>query len=94
MNVSEIITVPVILGFAYLVGIIVKSFKNDKLDDFIPDICIVVGVILGLISFYTIPDLIPANNWISACVIGGFSGLAATGANQAVRKLKAFFDGD
>ena len=94
MSITEIVTVPVIVGFCYLVGFCVKLFKNEKLNDFIPGICIVVGVALGLISFYTIPDLVPANNWLSASVIGGFSGLAATGTNQVIKKLKALFNNE
>ena len=86
---TEIVTVPVIVGFCYLVGFIVKLFKNEKLNNFIPGICAIVGLILGIVSFYTIPNLIPADNWLSASVIGGFSGLAATGVNQVVKKLKA-----
>ena len=88
MNITEIVTVPVIVGFCYLVGYIIKLFKNDRLDNFIPGICIVIGVALGIIAFYTIPDIIPASNWLSASVIGGFSGLSATGVNQVVKKLK------
>ena len=91
---AEIVTVPVIMGFCYLVGVIVKLFKNEKLNDFIPGICIVLGVVLGLVSFYTIPNLIPADNWLSASVIGGFSGLAATGVNQMVKKFKAIFNAE
>lgn len=86
---AEIVTVPVIVGFCYLVGFIIKLFKNEKLDNFIPGICAVVGFILGIVAFYTIPNLIPADNWLTACVIGGFSGLAATGVNQVVKKLKS-----
>lgn len=92
MNIGEIVTVPVIVGFCYLVGYIIKLFKNEKLNDFIPGICAIVGVVLGLVSFYTIPNLIPASDWLTASVIGGFSGLAATGVNQAVKKLKALFN--
>ena len=88
MNITEIVTVPVIVGFCYLVGYIIKLFKNDRLDNFIPGICIVIGVALGIIAFYTIPDLVPASNWLGASVIGGFSGLSATGVNQIVKKLK------
>lgn len=88
MNITEIVTVPVIVGFCYLVGYLVKLFKNEKLNDFIPGICIVIGIVLGLVSFYTIPDLVPASNWLAAAVIGGFSGLSATGVNQVVKKLK------
>ena len=88
---AEIVTVPVIVGFCYLVGFIIKLFKNEKLDDFIPGICAVVGLILGLVSFFSIPNLVPADNWLTASVIGGFSGLAATGVNQVVKKLKSIF---
>lgn len=88
MNITEIVTVPVIVGFCYLVGYLVKLFKNEKLNDFIPGICIVIGIVLGLVSLYTIPDLVPASNWLAAAVIGGFSGLSATGVNQVVKKLK------
>lgn len=88
---AEIVTVPVIVGFCYLVGFIIKLFKNEKLDNFIPGICAVVGFILGIVAFYTIPNLVPADNWLTASVIGGFSGLAATGVNQVVKKLKSIF---
>jgi hypothetical protein len=85
----EIATVPVIIAFCYLVGVCIKLFKNEKLDDFIPGICIVLGAILGIVSFYTIPNLIPATDWLTATVIGGASGLAATGVNQLIKKAKS-----
>jgi hypothetical protein len=88
MKMTEIVTVPVIVGFCYLIGYIIKLFKNEQLNNFIPGICIVIGVILGVVSFYTIPNLVPASNWLGASVIGGFSGLSATGVNQVVKKLK------
>ena len=91
---TEIVTVPVIIGACYLVGFLIKTFfKNEKLNDTIPGICIILGIILGLVSFFTIPDLIPANDWLTASVIGGASGLAATGANQLVKKIKALVSG-
>lgn len=88
---TEIVTVPVIVGACYLAGFIIKLFKNEKLNDFIPGICAVFGIILGLVSFFTIPNLVPADNWLTASVIGGFSGLAATGTNQLVKKIKTLF---
>ena len=87
---AEIVTVPVIIAFCYLVGVCIKLFKNEKLNDFIPGICIVLGAILGIVSFYTIPNLIPASDWLTATVIGGASGLAATGVNQLIKKAKSF----
>jgi len=89
---EEIVTVPVIVGFCYLVGFCIKLFKNEKLNNFIPGICAVTGFILGIVSFYTIPNLVPADNWLTASVIGGFSGLAATGVNQVVKKIKALLE--
>ena len=91
---TEIVTVPVIVGACYLVGYIIKLFKNEKLDNFIPGICAVLGIILGLVSFFTIPNLIPADNWLSASVIGGFSGWAATGVNQTYKKIKEIISGE
>lgn len=91
---AEIVTVPVIVGFCYLVGFIIKLFKNDKIDNLIPGICAITGLALGLVAFYTIPNLIPADNWLTASVIGGFSGLAATGVNQIVKKLKTILNNE
>lgn len=90
---TEIVTVPVIIGACYLVGFVIKLFKNEKLDNFIPGICVVLGVILGLVSFFTIPNLIPANDWLTASVIGGVSGLASTGVNQVIKKIRGFISG-
>jgi len=90
---TEIATVPVIIGACYLVGFVIKLFKNEKLNDFIPGICVILGTVLGLISFFTIPDIVPANDWLTASVIGGASGLASTGVNQVVKKIKALFNG-
>jgi len=88
---TEIVTVPVIIAACYLVGFVIKLFKNEKLDNFIPGICIILGVVLGLVSFFTIPNLIPATDWLTASVIGGVSGLASTGVNQVVKKIRGFF---
>ena len=89
---TEIVTVPVITGVCYLVGFLIKTFfKNEKLNDLIPGICVILGIILGLVSFFTIPNLIPANDWLTAIFVGGASGLAATGTNQLVKKIKSLF---
>jgi len=88
---TEIVTVPVIIAACYLVGFVIKLFKNEKLNNFIPGICIILGVVLGLVSFFTIPNLIPATDWLTASVIGGVSGLASTGVNQVVKKIRGFF---
>ena len=66
---------------------ICKAFKNEVLDSIIPVICGVVGAILGVVIFLTIPNFIPADNWAVAVAIGIVSGLSATGANQIYKQL-------
>lgn len=85
---TEFVAFPAIVVMCYLVGMICKSFKNEKLDSFIPDIVGVVGAILGLVIFLTIPNFIPADNWAVAIAIGIVSGLSATGINQIYKQLK------
>ena len=71
-----------IVIMCYFAGMICKSFGKEKLDRFIPVICGALGIVLGLVIFYTIPGFIPATNWAEAVVIGIVSGLAAVGVNQ------------
>ena len=50
-------------------------------------IAAILGATLGLISFFISPEIIPANNFIMALLIGGASGLAATGTHQVFKQL-------
>ena len=52
----------------------------------IPTVCAVLGGILGAVGLYVMPGF-PANDVITAAAIGMVSGLAATGAHQAVKQL-------
>ena len=52
----------------------------------IPTVCAVLGGILGVVGLYVMPGF-PANDVITAAAIGMVSGLAATGAHQAVKQL-------
>lgn len=85
---TEIASFPVIIIICYFVGIICKSFKNEKLDSFIPDIVGVVGLVLGLVIYFTIPNFIPADNWAVAVAIGIVSGLSAVGVNQVIKQAE------
>lgn len=93
MTFTEVITVPSIIAICYLVGFICKSFKNEKLDNFIPAICAVLGLILGVVMYLTIPNYIPADNWAEATLIGIASGFASTGVNQLYKQFKKLFTG-
>ena len=53
---------------------------------FIPLLCMGLGLILGLVGYFLVPDF-PAGDWLTATAIGMASGWAATGAHQSVKQL-------
>lgn len=81
-----IVNVVAITMICYLVG---EGIKVSKLDNkFIPVIVGAAGGILGALAFCTgMPDF-PATDVITAIAVGISSGLAATGADQAIKQLK------
>lgn len=46
-----------------------------------------LGVVFGIVAFYAVPGIMPADNVLVAILIGGASGLAATGTNQIYKQL-------
>ena len=81
-----IVNVVAITMICYLVGIGVKASALD--DKFIPVIVGAVGGVLGALAFCTgMPDF-PATDVITAIAVGISSGLASTGANEAIKQLK------
>lgn len=79
---NEILPFVEIVVICYLIGAGLKAIGNETLDKFIPWLCGAIGGGLAVIVFNTIPNLLPATNWLTALAIGIVSGLAATGANQ------------
>ncbi len=81
-----IANVAVITVLVYIIGLAVKATPlNNK---WIPVICGVSGIILGVLALVVgMPDF-PATDYLTAAAVGGVSGLAATGVNQAVKQLK------
>ena len=81
-----IATVVAITVIVYIIGLIVKATKLDN--KWIPVICGVSGIILGIVALYTgVPDF-PATDALTAAAVGGASGLAATGIDQVVKQFK------
>lgn len=80
-----IATVGAITVLAYMVGTALKaSAVNDK---WIPVFCGLVGMVLGIVSFFLhVPDF-PAADPLTAAAVGVVSGLAATGLNQIGKQL-------
>lgn len=89
----EIICVPVIVSLVFSIMEIYKKFiakDNEKLIRVIPLIAGVIGIIIGIICFYAFPAIISATSIWTAILIGGASGLSATGCNQVFKQLSKF----
>ena len=81
-----IATVAAVTALVYIIGLGVKSTPLDN--KWIPVICGLCGIVLGLAAYYIgVPDF-PAADPLTAAAVGGASGLAATGLNQVAKQLK------
>ena len=87
-NLIEITSVPVIVAIVYAALALYKHFvKAEKWVRLIPLWASLLGVVLGIVAFYAVPAIIPADNVLVAILVGGASGLAATGTNQIYKQL-------
>ena len=75
--------VAAITVIAYAVGQAMRAL--GRLDRWTPTVCAALGGALGVAGLYIMPGF-PAGDAITAA-IGVVSGLAATGAQQAVKQL-------
>lgn len=85
---KEFAASPAIAVICFFVGFACKKFNNETLTRFIPVICGILGAILGIVAFITLPEYIGAANWLCAVAIGIISGLSATGAHQVYKQIK------
>lgn len=85
----ELISVPAIAAAVYWIVNLIKYTigDNEAFKRFIPLLATALGAVCGVICFYAIPTIVPAENILVAIVIGGASGLTATGANQIIKQL-------
>lgn len=92
----QLISVPAIAAVVYWVITLIKIAvkENQTFMRFVPLIAAALGVICGVVCFYAVPSIIPAENVVVAIVIGGASGLTATGANQIIKQLKKDNEGE
>lgn len=80
----SILTIPAIVIISYLVTEVFKLFVKKK---YLPIISGLTGAILGVITYFIAPNLIFKEDIITAIAVGIVSGLAATGSDQAIKKL-------
>ncbi len=89
-NLVGVVSVPVITTIVYIFLAVYKKAVGGKAgiwSALIPLWGLLLGAILGVIAFYTTPNLVPAENVISALLIGMVSGGAATCVNQVGKQL-------
>ena len=81
-----IANVAAITAIVYIIGLVFKGLPLDN--KWIPAICGILGIILGVVAYTTgVPDF-PAADVLTAAAVGGVSGLAATGIDQVRKQLK------
>lgn len=86
----DIASVPVIMTVVYGFVSIYKDLVNGKAEicmKLIPLIACLLGIGLGVLGFYLAPGVIPAEDLLTAIMIGAASGLGATGANQVFKQF-------
>jgi len=83
-------SVPIIVVCCYIVGELYKQIfkKKSEAYRFIPVLLAAVGGLLGVVIFFTNPEMIfnAENVWI-ALGVGIVSGASATGTNQILKQL-------
>ena len=86
----ELVSVPAIATIVYWIINLIKYTinYNEKFKRFIPLTAALLGVILGVVCFYGLPTILPTDNLLVAIVIGGSSGLTATGFNQVLKQMR------
>ena len=85
MDILGIVAIPVITVICYGVAEVLKATPLDN--KWLPAICIVLGAILGVVALYVAPDVILANDVLTALAIGIVSGGFATTVHQTIKQL-------
>lgn len=83
---ETIASVPVIVIICMFASQMYKSFFAETTYKHIPTLCGLLGLALGVICYITLPNYIPAENWLVASAIGLVSGLTATGTHQIYKQ--------
>lgn len=88
-EVLQFLCVPAITIAVYaVIAVINKAVgENEKFKRFIPLLALILGVFIGVICYYALPEVLSASSLAMAIVMGGASGLAATGGDQIIKQL-------
>ena len=86
----DFIGIPVIIIICYMVGEIYKVVfkKNTKAFKLIPILVAFLGGVLGVIIYFTTPEImLNVENIYNAILVGIISGFSATGTNQIIKQI-------
>lgn len=79
--------VEVILIICYVIGELYKIVFKKKHHKYIPVVLTILGGILGILMYYTNPELINVDNIYNAITLGLISGGSSIGAHQIIKQL-------
>lgn len=86
----EFTSIPIIVLCCYIIGELYKVIFKKKQEAYrlIPLLLSLIGGLLGILIFYTNPEMIlgTKNVWM-ALGIGLVSGASSTGANQIIKQI-------
>ena len=93
----EIVSVPVIIGIVYFVMEVYKNLvKNAPAvwTNLIPVWAAILGLGLGVIAYFFVPAIMPADDILTAILIGLASGLGAVGIHQVGKQISNTKNGE
>lgn len=82
-------SVPIIVILCYILGEIYKVIFKNKKETYklIPLLVSLFGGILGILIYFTAPEILNVDNIYLALEIGIISGSSATGTNQIIKQI-------
>lgn len=83
---QEFTSIPAIAVLCGFIGELFKSIPNYD-NKYIPIVCSLAGLVLGVVCFYLFPGYISADNVMVAAVIGIVSGGYSTTSHQMYKQL-------
>ena len=80
---------PIIVILCYILGEIYKIIFKNKKETYklIPLLVSLFGGILGILIYFTAPEILNVDNIYLALEIGIISGSSATGTNQIIKQI-------
>lgn len=93
-EITSFASIPVIMAFCYFIALAFKwaiadpdgTVRNKKALAFLPVLCGAVGLAIGVITYYSNPEVIHSDNVLAAAATGITSGLASVGIQSMTNK--------